>query len=574
MQLITRPCTGSILHSSTQLSPLLKRLLSARGVNSEEELDFALKQLLPVSQLSSVQQAATLLADAIEQQRQILIIGDYDADGATATAVTIKGLNMMGHSAVDFLVPDRFIYGYGLTAEIVTLAKKFNPWLLMTVDNGVSSIEGVVAAKEEGYKVLITDHHLPGKVLPDADVMVNPNLKGDAFPSKFLAGVGVAFYILLALKRELIARDYFNRRNIKAPALTRLLDLVALGTVADLVPLDANNRILVEQGLRIIRSGYACAGIKALFHVAGRMESEACSNDFGFACGPRLNAAGRLADMSIGIRCLLSEDSEEASLLAKQLDELNQDRKQIEGGMKQQAERIVDHLTSQESSKETPPIICLYQADWHEGVVGIVASRLKECYYRPAIVFAQGENGLLKGSGRSIDGLHMRDMIDEVASLNPGLIQRFGGHAMAAGLTLKEQDYALFQKEIMQVVLRHAEPSTFKELIYTDGVLEAEEFTLQNAQHIRQIVPWGQRFPEPLFEGEFIIEYKRLLKDTHLKLKLSLIDSAIEVDAIAFFIDPELWPDKGSRVHLLFRLDVNRFRGNEQLQLIVLHCLV
>ncbi|PID48995.1 MAG: single-stranded-DNA-specific exonuclease RecJ [Proteobacteria bacterium] len=586
MQLQARPCPNPAILNTNSLhpTPLIHRILATRGLQSSDDLQFSLRQLHPVSTLAGVQQAAQLLAQAITEQRTILIVGDYDADGATATAVTVRALRMMGHQAVHFLVPDRFKYGYGLTPDIVKLAEAFQPWLLMTVDNGVSSIEGVAAAKALGYKTLITDHHLPGEHLPDSDVMVNPNQPGDTFPSKMLAGVGVVFYVMLALKQALLKRNYFAQNGLAEPNLTRLLGLVALGTVADVVPLDANNRILVEQGLRRIRAGQCQAGIQALLQSAGRKPQRVVSNDFGYACGPRLNAAGRLSDMSIGIRCLLTDDWQEALQLATQLNQLNNERKRIEADMKDDAEQIILSLGFDNHSSDLPPIMCLHQADWHEGVIGILASRIKERYYRPTIVFANAEDGLVKGSARCIEGLHMRDLIDEVATLNPGMISRFGGHAMAAGLSLPAHRLDDFSKAITHAVKRHLKPDTFNEVLFTDGELSPEDMTLEIAEQLRDIAPWGQWFPEPQFSGYFRIHQLRILKDVHVKAELfplkqvngltgnmsntiSHIDG--NIDAIDFFADLASWPAMGEVVHLLYRLNVNEFRGKRSLQLMV-----
>ncbi|MFZ1342010.1 single-stranded-DNA-specific exonuclease RecJ [Thiothrix eikelboomii] len=578
-QIQTRPCTDKTFHDAThRYPPLIQRILAARGIHHSDELNFALKQLHPISSLKNVKAAAQLLAEAISHQQKILIVGDYDADGATATALCIRALHLCGHQAVDFLVPDRFKYGYGLTPAIVELAQPYRPWLLMTVDNGVSSIEGVEAAQALGMKTLITDHHLPGQQLPASDVMVNPNQPHDDFPSKALAGVGVAFYVMLALKQELIAQGYFAKHSLPEPNLVSLLDLVALGTVADVVPLDANNRILVEQGLRRIRSGSAHAGIHALLTIAKKDPNRVVSSDFGFACGPRLNAAGRLADMGVGIRCLLTDDPKEATRLALQLDSLNHDRRQIEADMKEDAEHIMQALGFERQSK-LPPIMCLHQADWHEGVVGILASRLKDRYHRPVIVFANSEGGWLKGSGRCIEGLHLRDLIDEVATQHPGMIQRFGGHAMAAGLTLAAEHFQQFQTSIIAAVNRQTQPDTFRETIYTDGGLTPSELSLATAEQLQALAPWGQWFPEPQFEGEFEIKRLQILKDLHVKATLLPIDAQAgyslvsAVTALQFFADLDQWPTEGERVRIIYRLSVNEYRHERSLQLIVAYLL-
>lgn len=574
MKIQTRSCTGAILNDvAAPYLPLTKRVLAGRGVDSPDTLQYSLRQLHPVNLLGSVQAAAELLAEAIMGEHSVLIVGDYDADGATATAVSVRALNMMGHQQVTYLVPDRFKYGYGLTEDIVGLAHDYQPWLLMTVDNGVSSIEGVAAAKKAGYRTLITDHHLPGEQLPDADVMVNPNLVDDGFPSGALAGVGVVFYVMLALKKHLSEQGYFAEKGLAEPNLASLLDLVALGTVADVVPLDDNNRILVEQGLRRIRAGYGQPGITALLEQGKRNPLRVVSSDFGFVCGPRLNAAGRLTDMSLGIRCLLTDDPLEARRLAYELDTLNNERKRIEAGMKEEAQQIIQSVVF-DQQEDVPPIMCLHQDDWHEGVIGILASRIKDRYYRPVIVFATSENGLVKGSARSIEGLHMRDLIDEVATRNPGLIPRFGGHAMAAGLTLPEAKLDHFVAEITDAVLRQVKEDTFREVVFTDGALEADDFSLECAGQLRDIAPWGQHFPEPQFEGSFDIVQMKVLKDAHLKLELRPVAAdgslmPIVVPAINFFTEFEHWPEVGGRINLVYKLGVNEFRGERTVQLMV-----
>ncbi len=554
-----------------------------------EELQFSLKQLIPVSKLANVDKAAEILAGCIEQKASILIIGDFDADGATATAVAYRALSLMslmGDQHVDYLVPNRFEYGYGLTPEIVAEAQRFSPDLIVTVDNGVSSIEGVEVAREAGIKVLVTDHHLPGKELPNTNVMVNPNLKDDDFPSKALAGVGVIFYVMLALKRRLQQLDYFTKNHIQEPNLLSLLDLVALGTVADVVPLDTNNRILVEQGLRRVRAGQCCEGIKALFEVAGGNAARAVATDFGFKCGPRLNAAGRLDDMSLGIECLLTDSYDKARELATKLNELNIERRAIEISMKNEAMRELEALdlgihsntlSSNESSNnknELPAVYCLYNESWHQGVVGILASRIKEMFNRPVIAFAPadttGGESEIKGSARSIQGIHMRDLLDEVASQHPELLSKFGGHAMAAGLSLSSENFEQFKLAINVIAQRFNEDDTFLETRYTDGELTTEEFTLETAEMLRSAAPWGQHFPPPVFDGRFIIQNKKILKEAHIKLILQPIEgTSLPVHAIGFNIDQEQWPEEHAEVHILYRFDVNEFRGALTPQLMI-----
>ncbi len=582
MRLVQRESSGSI-STTDQQTELLSRVLAKRGINSESELSVELKKLHPISSLLGVDSAVELLLEAFEQKQNILIVGDFDADGATATAVAVKAFKILGYQGqVDYLVPNRFEYGYGLTPEIVKDAQRFSPDIIITVDNGISSIEGVAEAKKLGNKVIITDHHLPGKKIPDADAIINPNQKGDDFPSKNLAGVGVIFYMMLALKKALSNNNYFIENSYLNPDLISLLDLVALGTVADVVPLDQNNRILVEQGLRRMRGGVSCEGIQALFRIAKRNIRSAVSADLGFACGPRLNAAGRLDDMSLGIECLLSEDANQAMEIAAALDDLNVERRAIEEGMKEEALAALDDLNLDELNGNIPPVICLYKPSWHQGVIGILAARIREKYHRPTVIFAPADahdpdNTDIKGSARSIPTIHIRDTFDEVASRCPGLLEKFGGHAMAAGLTLEETKLDEFKAAICEVVARQADDATFEEIHYSDGELKAEDFQLKHADQLRFAVPWGQHFPAPAFDNKFIIVNKRILKEKHLKMILRPVDIDADgvfnqgrsVDAIAFNIDINSWPAEGEEVHLLYRLEVNEFRESCSLQLMI-----
>lgn len=567
MQLIHRTEQS---HQLIGFSPLAARLLSARGVVNNEDLSFELKDLAPISQLKGIEQAVDVLCGVLEQQQRILIVGDFDADGATATTVTKRALSMMGFQHIDYIVPNRFEYGYGLTPEIIDVVKDDLPDLIITVDNGISSYEGVEYANQLGCQVLITDHHLAPHVLPNASAIVNPNQPNDEFPSKALAGVGVVFYLMLALKVRLQQQGYFEQRHIPVPNLTLLLDLVALGTVADVVSLDKNNRILVEQGLKRIRSGVCCVGIQALFKAAKRDITQATSSDLGFACGPRLNAAGRLDDMSVGIECLMSDDWEKAFTLALELDQLNRERREIESSMKDEALAQLEQTLALDES-QLPPVICLYRDDWHQGVVGIVASRIKEKYHRPVLAFAPVSETELKGSGRSIAGVHMRDVLDAVATKNTGLISRFGGHAMAAGLSLHPDQFAAFQQAICDVVIEQYDASVFQESIYSDGQVPESEMTLDSAERLRALAPWGQNFPAPVFDQVFEVIGKRTLKEQHVKLQLVIPEQPHIYDAIDFFADLLTWEqyDLGSRVHLLYRLEVNEFRGERSLQLMV-----
>jgi single-stranded-DNA-specific exonuclease len=555
------PCLGD-------LPPLLTRLYAARGVQSAAELDKGLARLIPFQQLKGIDTAVSLLVTALAQGQRILIVGDFDADGATASAVGVLGLRMLGAAHVDYLVPNRFEYGYGLTPEIVAVALQRQPDLLLTVDNGISSVEGVAAAKAAGLTVLVTDHHLPGPELPAADAIVNPNQPGCEFPSKALAGVGVMFYVLLALRATLRERNWFAERAIAEPNLAELLDLVALGSVADVVPLDANNRILVHQGLARIRAGRARAGLRAVLEVAGRDYQRINSTDLGFILGPRLNAAGRLDDMSLGIECLLCEDQALARDMAVQLDELNKDRKSIEQGMQREALAQLKDLPL----ADMPFGLCLFDADWHQGVIGILASRLKERYHRPAIAFADAGDGLLKGSARSVPGLHIRDALDAVAAKHPGLISKFGGHAMAAGLSLPQEHYGAFASAFDAEVRRQLHEDDLTGRLLSDGSLSIEEFHLDLAKALRHAGPWGQHFPEPLFHGVFQVMQQRLVGEKHLKLVLKTECGSVELDGIAFNIDRDVWPNASVRwVEVAYKLDVNEFRGRESVQLMIAH---
>jgi single-stranded-DNA-specific exonuclease len=534
----------------------LARILAARGIRSPDQLDVSLAGLIPPDRLTHNQRMAQLLADAIADNKRLLVVGDYDADGATATAVAVRGLRSMG-GQVDFLVPNRFEYGYGLTPEIVALAATRKPDVIITVDNGIASVEGVDAANALGMQVLITDHHLPGERMPAAACMINPNQHGCDFPSKHLAGVGVVFYAMLALRAELRSRGAFENRA--EPNLTGLLDIVALGTVADLVRLDENNRILVEQGLRRIRAGRACPGINALLRVAGRQLEKVTAQDLGFSVGPRLNAAGRLDDMSLGIACLLTDNESEALRMAQQLHELNQARRSIEAEMQELAGIALDEFDPAERYS-----LSLYHPDWHQGVIGILASRIKERHHRPVIAFAPAGDGMLKGSGRSIRTLHMRDALDLVAKREPDLIMKFGGHAMAAGLTIMERDFERFVQVFEDVATESLSPADLDAVIEVDGALSNEEMHLRTAVLLQQQV-WGQGFPPPDFFDVFEVQNQRIVGERHLKL--SLLKGGRQYDAI-FFQQQELLP---SPVALVYELQGNMYNGNETLQLRIKH---
>lgn len=540
---------------SQGLPDLLARLLAARAVSVDDWTLQDMPHLLKPQALAGCEEMARLLANAIQEKKSILIIGDYDADGATATSVAMRGLTMMG-AQVDFLVPNRFEYGYGLTPEIVALATKQQPDVILTVDNGIASIDGVNAAKALGMQVLITDHHLPAEQTPAADCIVNPNQRGCDFPSKHLAGVGVMFYVLIALRAELKQRGLFAEESVH---LGSLLDLVALGTVADLVKLDANNRILVRQGLKRIRQGQACPGIMAILKLAGRNPEQVTAQDLGFYVGPRLNAAGRLDDMTIGIRCLLATTPQEAMIYAQQLHVLNAERKQIEAEM--QWDAMADLTQDFQDSQYT---ISVFQPDWHQGVIGILASRIKERFHRPVIAFADAGEGMIKGSGRSIAGLHLRDALDLVTKQQPDLIVKFGGHAMAAGLSIRTEDFARFQQTFEQVVQQLIDAETLQQVLETDGPLEVLEMTLQNAEVLGHQV-WGQGFPPPLFYDDFEVIQQRILGEKHLKLRLQ--KQGAQFEAI-YFQHASLLPEQ---VTLAYALQVNEFNGARSLQLQVVH---
>ncbi|TMG77380.1 MAG: single-stranded-DNA-specific exonuclease RecJ [Betaproteobacteria bacterium] len=538
------------------LHPVLARVCASRGIRGRRELEDALSGLLPPSALLGAERAAALLADAIAAGKRMLIVADYDCDGATACALGVRALAAFGAS-VGYLVPNRFEFGYGLTPEVVALAAQSKPDLLVTVDNGIASVEGVEAARRLGIEVIVTDHHLPGAELPRAAAIVNPNQPGCAFPSKSLAGVGVMFYVMLALRAELRKRGAFSAKE--EPNLGDVLDLLALGTVADVVPLDFNNRVLVAQGLRRIRAGRMQEGVRALFAVAGRDPSRASTFDLGFLLAPRLNAAGRLSDMSLGIECLVIEDRGRALDIARQLDELNQERRTIEADMRLQADELLAKLAVGESSS-----ISLYDPSWHQGVIGILAGRVKDRYHRPTFAFAPGAPGEIKGSGRSIAGLHLRDALDLVAKRAPGLLLRFGGHAAAAGATLRAEDFARFAESFEAVAREWLSPAQLGRTVETDGSLETAYLDLGLAQLLEEQI-WGQGFPQPLFCDEFEVLGQRVVGEKHLKLKLARGGRTLE--AMRF---NELDP-LPSQVLAAYRLSVNEFNGAQNLQLVIEH---
>ena len=542
------------------LHPVLRRVYAARGIASDAELDLSLERLLPVGSLEGLD-AATQLLGLHRAAGRVLVIGDFDADGATSTALLVRALRALRFAHVDFLVPNRFRFGYGLTPEIVALAATRAPTLIVTVDNGVSSVAGVEAAHAIGVPVLVTDHHLPGTVLPRAAVIVNPNLPGSRFASPALAGVGVAFYLVAALARAL------GEASFRA---ADYLDLAALGTVADMVPLDRNNRILVSHGIKRIRAGRCVAGIRALLESAGRNRELLSAADLGFAVAPRLNAAGRLTDMSVGIACLLTDDYSEAQRLAAMLTQLNVERREIEQRMQLEAVGLAADLREGEAAEALG--ICLFDETWHQGVVGLVAGRIKDRLHRPVIAFARGEDGSLRGSARSIPGINIRDALDSVAAQRPELIDRFGGHAMAAGLSLRESNLPAFRLAFAAEIARRANRELLSGAIYSDGPLSAAELCIGTAEALRGAGPWGQGFPEPAFDGQFIVEESRIVGDQHMKMRLRLPDPGTEsIDAIAFGYlgSPSENADLrgGATIQLVYRLEINEYRGVARVQL-------
>ena len=550
--------------------PLLDRLYRSRHIKSANQLDRTLNAMHHPNLMSGMDTAVTFLLEAYQKQQKIVIVGDFDADGATSTALAVLALRQLGFANVTYLVPNRFEQGYGLSVAVAQEALALGVELLMTVDNGVSSHEGVAFLKAQSVKVIVTDHHLPPETLPNADAIVNPNLAHCGFPSKNLAGVGVTFYLMLALRAKFREVGLFDAKN--QPNFTELLDLVALGTVSDVVPLDQNNRILVYQGIARIRAERCRCGIRALAEVAKRDVTRFVAADLGFSIGPRLNAAGRLDNMSVGVELLLAENMETARALALELDGLNQARKEIEQGMKLEALTICQNLFANATALETeiPYAIVLYQSDWHQGVLGILASRIKEQFHRPVIAFAQDQAGILKGSARSIPGLHIRDVLERVYSQHPDLILKFGGHAMAAGLSIQESRFDDFRQIFNQTVSELLAEDQLQGTIWTDGELNANLLNLATAETLRQGGPWGQAFPEPLFDGEFKILQQRLVGEKHLKMMVEPKLGGPLLDAIAFNVDTRYYPDLSVKMaRFVYKLDINEFRGNRDVQLLV-----
>jgi len=551
---------------SDALHPVLARIYAGRNIDHIDQTEYPLSRLIPPNQLKGIDAAVDLLCHAIRNNERILIVGDFDVDGATSTALALKVLNAFGAKHVDYLVPDRFKYGYGLTPEIVQVAKERDPQLIVTVDNGIASIDGVNAAHEHGIKVLITDHHLPGATLPQADAIVNPNQPGDIFASKSLAGVGVIFYVMTALRARLRDEGWFEEVGIKEPVLSTWLDLVALGTVADMASLDYNNRILVANGLARIQNGQCQPGILAILQLANRNPRQLSASDLGYVLAPRINAAGRLDDMSIGIECLLSPTVVQASEFASRLETLNLERREIQVDMQRQAAEAVEEISA--NYKSLPQGLCLFDDRWHQGIVGLIASKMKDRFNRPVIAFARGDDGLLKGSARSVSGINIRDALDTIATTHPGLLLKFGGHAMAAGLTIEQDRFEVFAAAFASEIERLGYDGNLAETIITDGELSSEELSLDVAQLLKDAGPWGQGFPEPLFEGCFEVIDLRILKERHLKLLVEAGDNE-PLDAIAFNSVEAGQQVKLDRIRATYRLDVNEFRGQRKAQLII-----
>lgn len=572
-RIVRRPAIELPDEVSRRLPGVLQRVYARRAIRSARELELGLGHLLPPGELAGIDAATRLLAEALRRQRRICVVGDFDADGATSCALALRGLRAMGARRIGYLVPNRFEYGYGLSPELVALAAREQaPELIITVDNGISSLEGVAAARARGIDVLVTDHHLPGEVLPEADAIVNPNLPGQAFGSRALAGVGVMFYVLVALRGHLRRTGWFTDENLQEPRLDRLLDLVALGTVADVVPLDHNNRILVAQGLGRIRTGQGCPGIRALLEVAGRDPDRLVASDLGFAAGPRLNAAGRLTDMALGVECLLTDDPRHAQRLAARLDGLNRERRQIEAQMTDEALALLDHLGDPVAGGERPLGLCLTDGAWHQGVIGIVASRLKERYQCPVVAFAPTGEGMLKGSGRSVPGLHLRDLLEAISRRHPGLVPKFGGHAMAAGLSLAAADFPRFREAFEAALAEALEDGLPDAEVASDGELSGAELNLDAARQLREAGPWGQGFPEPVFDGCFQVLDSRIVGERHVRLNLAHPGGNGALEAIAFNGAARGWEAlDGACPRLAYRLDVNHWRGRERAQLVVEH---
>lgn len=550
---------------------VLRRVYAARGIVHPREIEHRLAAMAPPAQLGGIDRACELLEQAIDGDQRIVVVGDFDCDGATGTAVAVRGLRLFGAKNIDYRVPSRFLHGYGLTPALVASLEDPAPDLIVTVDNGVASNAGIAAARARGMKVLVTDHHLPGPVLPEADAIVNPNLPGDAFPSKALAGVGVMFCLLIALRAQLRSKNWFVHKGIPEPDLACLLDLVALGTVADLVALDFNNRILVEAGIRRVRTRRACAGVNALLEVAGRDPARVVPADLGFVVGPRINAAGRLEDMALGIECLLTDDETYARSLASRLSAINAERRELQAAMVEQGEAAVENWLASNSAEALPLGVTLFEEEWHAGVVGLVASKLKDRLHRPVVACAPVGDGSdeVRASARSIRGVHVRDILAEIDSRNPGLIKRFGGHAMAAGMTLDRIDIPRFAEQFDVVIRERSAPELFEPVLYTDGELDASDLTLDLARRLRESGPWGQGFPEPLFDNHFSLDAWRLVGGKHWRLTLRHPELRQPIEAIHFNAEPGMTPP--ASLHAVYQLDINEWNGRETLQLLIRH---
>ena len=574
MSVVYRRPSNENLSFKESVHPLIQKIFKRRSISDVNEIELGLNNLLTPEKFKGIDDAVSLLVDALKKQERVLIVADFDADGATSCVVAINCMKKFGLRQIDYVVPNRFEYGYGLTPEIVELGKLKNPDLIITVDNGISSVEGVAAANAAGISVIITDHHIAPSILPAAQAILNPNQPGCEFPSKCIAGVGVIFYLMLALRGRLRTLGWFEKSDLDEPNLADQLDLVALGTIADVVPLDRNNRILVDEGLKRIRKGKTRPGIDALITVSSREGVRLRASDVGYGLAPRLNAAGRLEDMSTGIECLLSNSDSDAYQFALALDGINRDRKKIEADMREQAWQALNEISAQD--KDLPNALCLFDERWHQGIVGIIASRIKDKYHRPAIAFAQVDEGHeIKGSARSIRGFHIRDALDIVATKNPGLIEKFGGHAMAAGLSLKRQDFEAFEKAFLGEANRLLNEEQLQSKVLSDGSVEPKWLTLEVANLIEAAGPWGQEFSEPLFDDIFkLVEYRKVGK-SHLKMVLSPVDDlGCTLDAIAFNVEASDWPAEGSKeIEIAYRLETNHFQGNISLQLMVEHII-
>jgi single-stranded-DNA-specific exonuclease len=566
--LLVRDVTHSQLKNDAQFLPPVWTILAGRGVSSFAETDYKLSRMLPVDAIRNLPEAAKLLAVTIQQKKQILIFGDYDADGATSTALCVRALTLMGHHNVSYLMPDRFIDGYGLSVSIAHKIAEAKPDCVITVDNGIASIDGIALLRAQNIDVIVTDHHLPADELPNANVIINQNAWPDETVGKNLAGVGVSFYLMLGIRKALRDIDWFNQQRIE-PNLASCLDLVAIGTVADLVPLDFHNRLLVNEGLRRMRAGHCSAGIQSLIEISNKQLTHVTSTDIGFSIAPKINAAGRLEDMTSGVQCLLADDQMSADGLANQLNDINQLRKDIQQTMADEAQLQLAKLSEPELHASVG--IVLFQKGWHEGIVGIVASKVKEKYHRPCIVFAEAEGGVLKGSGRSISGIHLRDILDVVDKRYPGIILKFGGHAMAAGLSLKADAFNLFSTAFQTVISDLVDPACFTDSIECDGLLDSQYLTIDFAKTIQNLTPWGQRFPSPSFVGEFEVTDSRILAQKHIKFELKQdSDTSINrFEAIAFFQPVEVLQANHDKIHIHYELNINHFRNRESLQLLI-----